>query len=436
MKIKIFLLFLFLTNSLLSQEFSDSCIRNYTIYRDNIKIDNYKDVLSPWTKTTKICPTINRNLWADGEKLFKYRIENTEDQNKKEELIDSLMWIYDQRIKYFGDDERYSEGYILGKKAISLLRYRKDEIQLAYDILGKSIDLQKSKTNVPVLLTYMQTSRQLFINNIIADEQILSDYDKVIKIIDKRPKSENNIEARDKIEEYFIDSGAVDCDLLISLYSPKFDDMKGDSEWLRKVIKQLKDKGCSDEQLFLDATLKLFIIEPDVDAAHNIASMFLDKKEYQNAETYLEKSVSLCEDSIKLADMYYELALLNFIHFKKYKISRDYARTALEMRPNWGSPYILIGQIYIAAREEIFSNSFDQMTVFWVAVDQFIKARNIDPEVASKANELINQYSKHFPNNEIVFFHTDEDGNTLKEGDTYIVGGWINEKTTIRTVKL
>jgi len=43
---------------------------------------------------------------------------------------------------------------------------------------------------------------------------------------------------------------------------------------------------------------------------------------------------------------------------------------------------------------------------------------------------LIKQYVKHFPNNEIVFFHT------LKEGDKYTVGGWINERTTIRTNKL
>jgi tetratricopeptide (TPR) repeat protein len=115
---------------------------------------------------------------------------------------------------------------------------------------------------------------------------------------------------------------------------------------------------------------------------------------------------------------------------KDYKKARTLARKALEVRPNWGNPYILIGQAYVASRETAFSDPFDRSTVFWAAVDQFIKAKNKDPEAKSKANGLINQYSKYFPNNEVVFFHT------LKEGDSYKVGGWINENTTVRSSKL
>jgi hypothetical protein len=89
----------------------------------------------------------------------------------------------------------------------------------------------------------------------------------------------------------------------------------------------------------------------------------------------------------------------------------------------------LIGQLYIAAREDVFDNDFDQTTVFWAAIDKFAQAKNVDPEVADKANDLIRQYSKYFPNNELVFFHT------LKEGDSYKVGGWINETTTVRSRK-
>jgi len=46
--------------------------------------------------------------------------------------------------------------------------------------------------------------------------------------------------------------------------------------------------------------------------------------------------------------------------------------------------------------------------------------------VAEKANSLINDYSAYFPSVEDVFF------NSLQEGQSYSIGGWINRTTTVR----
>ena len=412
----------------------DACTRNYSIYKEFYKQKNYKDALPAWNETIEICPKFNRGVWSDGEKMFKYRIDNCEDQVKKEELIDSLLWIYDRRIEYFGTDPRYPEGYILGNKGIAILKYRKGEVQAGYDNLAKSIELQKTNSYAPILLTYMQSSRQLFIDGFIDAEKVLQDYETVMEVIDevlaKKPNDPEYIKARDNIEIHFTKSGAADCEALTNLYTPKLEEFKSDAEWLRKITSQLRKAGCSDGQLFSDAAEALFVIDPDAVAARNLAAMFLNQEDYEQAGAYLQKAIDLGQESEELADMYYELALLKFNQFKEYQESRALARKAIEVRPNWGNPYLLIGQIYIAAREQVFSDAFDRSTVFWAAVDQFIKAKTMDPEVASKANELINQYSKHFPNNEVVFFHT------LKEGDQYTVGGWINENTTVRSSKL
>jgi tetratricopeptide (TPR) repeat protein len=412
----------------------DACKRNYSIYKEFYKQRNYKDALPAWNKTIEICPQFTRGLWSDGEKIFKTRIEETEDQVKKEELIDSLMWIYDERIKYFGNDPRYPEGYILGNKGISLLRYRQSEVQKGYEILGKSIELQGSATAAPILLTYMQVSRQLFIDGFIDAGAVLKDYEKVMTIVDevlsKTPNDADFQQAKEGIEMYFSNSGAADCEALSNLYQPQLEENKTNEEWLRKITKQLRKAGCSDGQLFYDASEALFVLNPDADAAHNLAAMFLNQQDYEQAKLYLEKSIELGQESEELADMYYELAQLNYGHFKDYQTARNQARKAIEIRPNWGEPHILIGKIYIASREQVFDDPFDRSTVFWAAVDQFIIAKNKDPEVAAEANDLIGQFSKYFPNNEVVFFHT------LKEGDAYKVGGWINENTTVRSSKL
>ena len=98
----------------------------------------------------------------------------------------------------------------------------------------------------------------------------------------------------------------------------------------------------------------MFVLNPDADAAHNLAAMFLSQQDYDQAKMYLEKSIELGQDSEELADMYYELATLNYSHYKEYQTARTLARKAIELRPNWGNPHLLIGQLYVAAREEVF----------------------------------------------------------------------------------
>ena len=56
----------------------------------------------------------------------------------------------------------------------------------------------------------------------------------------------------------------------------------------------------------------------------------------------------------------------------------------------------------------------------------FVKAKQVDPSVAGKANEYIERYSPHFPTKDEAFFRDITAGKSVK------VGGWINETTTAR----
>ena len=51
----------------------------------------------------------------------------------------------------------------------------------------------------------------------------------------------------------------------------------------------------------------------------------------------------------------------------------------------------------------------------------------MDPDLASIANDRIKAYSQYFPDTEMVFFFG------FNVGDSYKLGGWINESTTVRT---
>ena len=115
---------------------------------------------------------------------------------------------------------------------------------------------------------------------------------------------------------------------------------------------------------------------------------------------------------------------------KSYEQGRTYARKAHELDKTKGEPFIIIGNLYAASSKECGKSEVETKAAFWAAVDQFEKAKALDPSVTAKANELINAYSHSFPSVETLFF------NGYEEGQEYSLENcWIGGKTKIRAAK-
>jgi len=412
----------------------DLCLRNYSLYKGYLKNDIYTDAKLFWDEMIKICPRYSTGIWADGEKIYKTAIESTGDPVAKVRLADSLLWIFDRRIEYFGDNPRFSKGYILGRKGLFILESGFQPVETGYKILMESVDLQKEESNAAVLLSLMQASQHLFSTGIINAREVLNNYDTCMAIVQanlaRDPGEQNYKIAGDGIEQYLLRSGAAGCSTLVGLFSGQFKDNEGSSDWLNKTLDILKSAGCTETELYLKSSEALFAIEPSAESAHKLANFHYLRENYVRAAEYLEKGVAMDGDSEEKAAMLYELAIINYSQLKEYTTARNYAIRAIELRPNWGDPYILVGKLYIDGRQSVSNDPFEQSAVFWAAVDKFIQAKKADPEQGQRANELINQYSQYFPNNEDVFMQT------FRDGDKYLVGGWINEQTTVRSRKL
>ena len=108
--------------------------------------------------------------------------------------------------------------------------------------------------------------------------------------------------------------------------------------------------------------------------------------------------------------------------------ARDIYRRAAQVDPTNGEPYLLIGMLYAESSKQ-FSGDIESKAVYWAAVDKCIKAKSIDPSCAERANASIRNYSQYFPSMETIFF------NDYSEGQSFQVGGWIGETTTIRARK-
>ena len=195
---------------------------------------------------------------------------------------------------------------------------------------------------------------------------------------------------------------------------------------LKKITKILDKKDCTDSDLFFKATENLHRLEPTANSAKLMGIMYIKHKDYNKAVEYLKQAISLYEDDMDRADAHYMLAVV-YAQIKQYLQGRSNCYETLKIRPNDGKAYILIGDMYQASAKDCGANDLTTKVAYWAAVDKYYKAKAVDPSVAEDANSKINTYSQYFPALETIFFYD------LKKGDTYTVGCWINETTTVRT---
>ena len=183
--------------------------------------------------------------------------------------------------------------------------------------------------------------------------------------------------------------------------------------------------NCDEDPLYFQASEALYRLEPSAMAAFNLATLYVTREDYKKAVVYYKEAIQKETDSVKKADYYYKLSLITYAKLDDPQSACKYAQESINLRPGWGEPYILIGDAYVAGKN-CFTDEFEKTTIYWAAIDKYIQAKSIDPSVSEKATERIQTYSMYFPDVETLFFYS------LKDGDPYTVGCWINEKTTVR----
>ena len=411
---------------------SVSCVRNTSLYREFVKQKNYGDALSPWRLVYNHCPRSSKNIYIDGVKIYKYLVKKEKDASVKEKYIDTLFIIYKKRVEYFG-----KEGFVSGRMGVDMLRYRKDSIMLAYKYLQKSVNSEGKKTEDAVSVSFIQTSAFLYKGEKLAKSEMVDNFFLVMKnlkdrleYLQSKGKAQKYIDrtnsAIKSVENYFMESGAADCEVLVPYFEPKFQESPEDIELLKNITKLLNESDCVESNLFFNASKQLYKLEPSAEAAYNIAKLALKKEDIKESVKYYLEAIEKQTDSLEKASYYYELGVITYSQLGELSKARQYAYNSISLDKKNGKPYILIGNIYAASTKTCGTDNFERAAVYWVAVDKFIKAKRVDPEVTELADKYIDTYKQHFPNKEDAFFHG------VSEGDNYTVECWINEKTKAR----
>ena len=399
------------------------CESDYAIYRNEYKQKNYEEALKTWRKVFVNCPDYNQNTFVNGPKLYQDRIKK--DKENTSAYLDTIMLIYDTRIELFGNREKH-----LGSKGVDLLKYNSSDFEQAYGMLKESVDSIGNSTSPTVIVSYFKAlDKMQRSSDEITKHDVLDAYIVVSGIISYN--LENNVKyakyyetAQNNVENMF--APYASCDDLILVFEDRLESGLDNLSLLKKITSLLDKKKCTNNEVFYKAATKLHELEPTAKSAYNMGSMSLEKKNYSAAANYFTQAIDLQEDTDYKASYYLKLAYA-YQMSKSYSNARSAANSAASLKPEWGEPYLMIGDIYVSSASSCSSSNLERGSVYWVAVDAFRKAKSIDNILSEKSNKRISTYSKYFPSKEDLFF---ED---LSSGDSYKVGCWIGRSTRVRT---
>jgi len=449
-----------------NEDDSVKCRLEITQFNLQFKAQNYAEAYNSWQYLVNHCPCSWSGLFANAPKMLESFITTEKDSVHREVFIDSLLWVYDNYAKYHPN--YYTQGRGIGFKAYYTMKYRANtDYEKAFDWFITSVEMEKEETQPIIWNYYFLTATQMAIvkqdTNLVIeayeraneyiDDAIVNayerfeydvaqfdtlektlkevnrmDYDKeVAKLAQDTTRQKALIKDYNKtlvwIENKFIPYAP--CEVLERVYTKKVADNHDNIPVLQKIILTMNKGNCQDSPIFREALSIVHQSQPSSKTAEMMGNLCLKNKEYDQAIVYLNESIALSTTNERKAKPYF---LIASIHLIKGNLSeaRANAYNVLKINPNDGQAYILIGDCYMSSAGRCNSDDPKVINgaVYWAAADKYNKAAAVDPSVASVAA------SRRASLPGVPFEEVFKKG--YDKGQTYHVGCWINENTTIR----
>lgn len=413
--------------------------QEYSLYREFYKQDNYDDAIQHWRYIFANAPGLSKNTFTNGAKMFKKLADaNKEDTTVRQAYVDTLMAIYRKRMECHGD-----RATVLGYLAYDLYKYRSKRYGAVYKAFKDAFDEGGENTGYWLVYPFFQYNVLMYNDGKLTDEQILGAYDRLVGYADaniEKYTAEGNQKyidgwgsAKQKVEE-ILPRDLLTCSKLVERLERDRDQVFEDLTQLKKAYNNIKLAGadstgerCTSQPIFKDVVLRIVELEPDnATLLTEAGEIFWERGERDQALAMWDKAIAIEDEADKKADLSMTIARV-FQREKRYNDARRYARQAAEYRPNWGAPYILIGDLYASSGS--ICGGIDGEIAALPAIDKYARAKAVDPDMAEEAQQRINKYSAYLPTKTYLFERN------LQEGASYTFSCWIGETTTLRGKK-
>ncbi len=436
---------------------NEECIQNLSIFAESAKVKNYEAAYEPWLKVRNDCPSINLAVYSYGEKILKYKFENSSGQEQISFAKDVLK-LYDQWLENFPTKKNKKVvGDIISSKAQAMIDYNFGNKIEIYNTFDKAFTTDpESFTNPKGLYNYFKTLYDLYKEGAsgVSMEKLFDKYEEVSEKFElEATKLARNLDVILNKEElgivltskeirskkvYEVNSNAIGimlknldaiiakeatCENLIPLYNKNFEENKMDPLWLKRAASRMDNKECSDDPLFVTLVEALHNLDPSADSAYYLGLLNDKRRNETEALRFYEESVRLGTDPYKKAKILYKIAL-KFKNRGRKLSARNYANKALSYQPSLGRAYLLIASLYASSANDCGETQFEKRAVYWLAANISAKAGRVDASIRKLANKTKASYLGRAPSKTDIF----TEGN---EGDRIKFDCWINASVKV-----
>ncbi len=242
-----------------------------------------------------------------------------------------------------------------------------------------------------------------------------------------KPTAEKLQTAKQDLDNLFAGSGVASCENIVPVFGARFKEAPEDTVLLATIIKILGDNGCVQSDLYSEVGDAFHKLKPSAASAYALGRISIAKDDHAKGLEYLREAVSLEQDDIESAKYLVEIANVYLRYMNSPANAVANAKSALAKDPKNGKAYMIIGSAWAVTK---CGDEMDQKAVFWVAVDNFSRAKQTDESLTEEANRLIGSYSQYYPQQAEAFMYD------LVDGNSYTVScGGMTERTTVRTRK-
>ncbi|WP_425390591.1 hypothetical protein [Ekhidna sp.] len=392
-------------------------------YKLLIAQSKFKEAMDPLNWLYENNPELNPSIYIQGVDCIEDMLKKTTDKARKERLQDSLLWMYDMRIKYFDNDaatmdRKAYEAFKLYYKTPSKYPMLADLYAKAYEMNGPDI----STFNLNTYMLLAKNFHQIDDSKMPA-EKVLDIHTQISEIIDAKRKNGENADKLNKEQaktDAWLSSipGILTCEFIEEKLVPKFRANPSDLNTAKKIFKYSVEAKCTDQPFFLEASEPVFKEQPSYALASAIGNKYLAIGEVSKGLKYHEEALNLASSNEERFESLMGQAVANSKLGNKSR-ARTLAYEALSAKPGSSEAYNLIGNMYFTSFEDCRGDKSKVMdrAVFLAAYKMYEKAGNTTQMAASK---------EQFPSIEEIF------NEGMEEGETITVGCWINESVKIQ----
>ena len=361
------------------------------------------------------CPNASENIYANGVKLYKDRVNRAETLAEKKMFVDSIILLYDIRIQHFGNHPKRGKVYLLERKAREYLTYKADDREGVAEVFEAAIaaQVEAGVVDPELVAIYFVNICEDYQNDIVDAMTVVNAYDAHAQYFENIAPEKEQFKAQ--FEQSFGMSGAASCENIEAIFGKKIADNPTDTKVVEQAFKLLYRAKCSSD-FFFEVGEKYYANQPSSEVAMALAQGFQDKKNFDKANQYLREALAVEQNPADREKLFVRIGILD-MSMNNFSEAVEAFREAQAINPENAHAPFFLAQCYVNGAKNCSGLAKD--AIYWAAYDLIQKALPLleaqDAERVEAANQLAAAYRAAFPTKEECFF------NELAEGSTYTV---------------